>query len=75
MPKVDNWQIATDVSNAIIRAQRQNSPQGFKDCVTRKICDILKLKDKHMNIYFIIVYQQKYFAFCSEMNGAFNPYG
>ena len=71
---VGNWQIATDMLTIIIRAHRQNFPQGFKDCITKITCDILKLRNKYINIYFIIVYQCKSFMICIEMNGvSINP--
>ena len=56
MLKIGNCQIATDILIAIIRAQRQNFPQGFNNCIARNICDILKLRNKYLNIYFVIVY-------------------
>ena len=43
--QVGNWQIATDILITIIRAQSQNLLQGFKDGITRNICDIPKLKN------------------------------
>ena len=42
--RVRNWQIDRDTLIAIINAQRQNFPQGFRNCITRNICDILKAK-------------------------------
>ena len=42
--QIGNWQIASDTLIAIIKAQRLNFLNGFKDCITRNICDIPKLK-------------------------------
>ena len=53
--QIGNWQIATDIFIAIIRAKSQ----GFNIFITRNICDILKLRNKFINIYFVIVYQWK----------------
>ena len=69
-----NWQIATDILMAIIKAQEQNFQHKFKDCVTRNTCNRPKLRNEYINIYFIIVYQCKYFVFCIEMNDVSNPH-
>ena len=34
MNKISNWHIAIDTLVAIIKAQRQNLPKGFKECIT-----------------------------------------
>ena len=38
--RIGSWQIETDPSIAIIKAQRQNFQTGFKDSITDKICNI-----------------------------------
>ena len=40
--QIGNWQDDTDTLIAVIKAQTQNFPEGFRDCITRIICDMKK---------------------------------
>ena len=71
--QIGNWQIPTDMSIAIIKAQIRNFPQAFKDCITKNIRDIVTLRNKYINIYFIIVCQCKHFVLCVEMHDVSQP--
>ena len=65
-----NWQLAD--CNRQINCNHQSPktefPLGLKDCMTSNTCDILKLKNKKIFIYFLFVYWYNYFMHCAEMN-------
>ena len=60
--QVANWQIATDILFAIIKAQRQNFPHRFKDLINRNICGILKLKIMNKCLFYNHLLVQIIFA-------------